>query len=306
MELEHLFSICWMSTCILIAIPLFKTIYSNIHNKPIVAITIIDYAYSDCLFFLFCFCFSFAIGVSACLLSETTTLSFSLSLLLSVASYFVFCNSLWSLAITGTLRFISIIKNSEQAGLQRLGPDYIAVWKIRLISFGLTSCLLLTNQIVFDIFPPFFYTLYYKETKPETFKFIHKINWIPIVLVILANTVPKLYNAFLKHKLFSKIPEKYAFSLETSLSFPLFILLAVASQFTTRINRLIYYDPMIIMFGCNVIPLMVIIQNKNMGQQIKEQTLQFMSQIHVLCKKCTTSVKPAVWENYNVDNELHI
>jgi hypothetical protein len=240
------------------------------------------------------------------LLSETTTLSFSLSLTLGAASFFVFCNSLWSLTITGALRFTSIIKNSEQAGLQRLGPDYIAVWKIRFISVALTSSLILSNYLFFNIFPPFFYTLYYKEADPETFRFIYKINWIPIVLVILANAVPKLYTAFLKRKLFSGNPERYALSLETSLSFPFFILLALVSQFTTRMNRLIFYDPLVIMFGCNVIPLMVILQNKSMRQRIIEQILQFFLQIHVLCKKCTTSVKPAEWGTFNVDNELHI
>jgi hypothetical protein len=307
MELEHLFSICWMVTCISIAIPLFKIIYNNSHNKPIVAITIIDLVYSDCIIFLFCFCFFSAIDVSACLLSETKTLSFSLSLTLGVATAALFGNSLWSLTITGTLRFILIIKNSEQAEIQFQGPDYIAIWKIRLISIVLSSCFILSNHIFFDILPTFFYTLQYEKAIPKTFNSLHKISWIPSVLVILANAVPKLYTAFLKQHLFSDIPERYALSLEISLSFPVFILVAIASQFTTRINSLIYYDPLLIMLGCNVIPLVVIMQNKNMRQHIIEQTYQFLLHIHVLCKKCTTiSVSPAICETLNVDNELHI
>jgi hypothetical protein len=225
---------------------------------------------------------------------------------LGLATYSLFGNSLWSLTITGSLRFISIVKNSEHSGIQILGPDYIAIWKIRIISIALTSCFILTNHIFFDVFPSFFYTLYYKEAKPKTYNSLYKINWIPNILVILANVVPKLCTAFLKQKLFSETPPRYALSLESSLSFPLFILVAVAAQFTTRMNSLIYYDPLLIMFGCNVIPLIVIMQNKNMRQCITEQTFQFVFHIYVLCKKCTTTVKPGICETFNADNELHI
>jgi len=308
MEFLHLLSISWMVTCILISIPLFKTIYDNIHNKPIVEITVINLAYCDCIFCLLCYCLIFAVGISACLLSETTSLSFSLSVTLSVASYFALCNSLWSLTITGILRFISIIKNSEQAGIQSLGPDYVAVWKIRLISIASTSCLILIGILFSNIFPAFFYTVYHEETttnipKPGTFR----VYWIPIITVTLANAVPKLYNKFMaKHQL-SGIPEKYALSLETSLSFPFLIFLAVAFQFTTRMNRLLFYDPLLIMFGCNIIPLMVIAQNKGMRHSLTEQSLKIIKYVFVLCKKHTTAVvAPADHETNNVDNESHI
>jgi hypothetical protein len=109
-----------------------------------------------------------------------------------------------------------------------------------------------------------------------------------------------------KHQL-SGIPEKYALSLETSLSFPFLIFLAVAFQFTTRMNRLLFYDPLLIMFGCNIIPMMVIAQNKGMRRSLTEQSLKIIKYVFVLCKKHTTAVvAPADHETNNVDNESHI
>jgi hypothetical protein len=71
---------------------------------------------------------------------------------------------LWSLAITGILRFISIIKNLEQAGIQCPGPDYIAIWKIRMISIAATSILILSGHLFFNTLPAIFYTLCNEET----------------------------------------------------------------------------------------------------------------------------------------------
>ena len=304
MEFNLLFSISWMLICIVISIPLFKIIYDYIQTKPIVEITIIDLAYSDCLFFLFSFCFIFTIGISACLLSETTYLGFTFALIFSWTSYFALCSSLWSLTITGLLRFISIIKNSEQAGIQILGPDNVGIWKIRWISIVLTSCLLFSGYFFFHTSPSLFYTLYNQEAtlKPT----IHsKVYWIPMITVTLANAVPKLYSTILKRKLFSSNPERYVLSLETSLSFPFLILLLAAFQFTTRANRLLYYDPLLVMFGSIVIPMIVILQNKKTNQPISEHISDLKMSVYTLFKKRTTNAVTPVCEN-NVGIELHI
>ena len=226
-----------------------------------------------------------------------------------MASYFALCNSLWSLTIIGILRFISIIKNSEQAGIQSLGPDYVALWKIRFISIAFTSIIVLSGSWFFNVFPAFFYTIYYDETTAQTFKptSYNKVYWIPIIMVTLSNAVPKLYTVFLARTWSTNIPEKYILSLETSLAFPFLILLAAAFQFTTRMNRLLYYDPLLVMFGCNVIPLMVIGQNKDMRQKIMEQSHKMFLSIHIFFKKHTTAaVTPTSFQIDNVENELHI
>ena len=100
-----------------------------------------------------------------------------------MASYFALCNSLWSLTIIGILRFISIIKNSEQAGIQSLGLDYVALWKIRFISIAFTSIIVLSGSWFFNVFPAFFYTIYYDEMTAQTLKpsSANKVFWIPFI-----------------------------------------------------------------------------------------------------------------------------
>ena len=303
MEFLYLFSISWMAICIVLSIPLCRIIYIHIHKKPLVEITIIDLVYSDCIFLMFWMCIIFAIGVSACLLSETSSLSFSLSLIISLSSFFPLCNCLWSLTISGILRFISIFKNSEQVGIQSLGPDYIAIWKIRLISMALTSSLILIGLLFSNAYPASFYTLYNKETNSE----IYKIYWIPVISATLTNTASKLYKTFLARQLFTDVQEKYAFSLETSLLLPIGLLLSLTTLFTTRMERLLYYDPLLVMCACNIVPLWIIVQSKSMYQHLIGQYREHMLFISVSFKKCrTTAVSPINCNNTNVDIEMHM
>jgi predicted neutral ceramidase superfamily lipid hydrolase len=131
MSISSYLAIVWICFCIFFSIPLIKIIYDHIHNKPIVSQTVIDLAYSDCILYLFAFDLLFAIALCWTLMSISTDLDFLPSLIFSMSTYFALCNSLWSLTITGILRFISLIKNSESDGIQSLGPDDIAIWKIR-------------------------------------------------------------------------------------------------------------------------------------------------------------------------------
>jgi hypothetical protein len=230
-------------------------------------------------------------------------------LALSGAIYAVISHCLCSLTVTGILRLISIIKNSEQAGIQSLGPDYVAIWKIRLISIASTSSLILIACWVLGTYPPYFNTLYYKEAIFRTYylSLISKVYWIPVIMVTLANAVPKLYTICLTGHLFSSIPEKYAISLGASLLIPFLILLGAAFQFTTRVTRLEYYDPLLIMFGCNFVPVFVIAQNKNMCQMITVGSLEIIYYGYFLCKKQTTiAVTSIYFQNNNVNIELHI
>jgi hypothetical protein len=43
------------------------------------------------------------------------------------------------LMISGVLRLASVLRLSEEAGIQRLGSDHEAIWKVRLISISLSS-----------------------------------------------------------------------------------------------------------------------------------------------------------------------
>jgi hypothetical protein len=60
--------------------------------------------------------------------------------------------------VSGIIRFVSIIKLSEEAGLQFFGSDFIAIWKVRFgsIAFALfISILLKENSSSFEhLFDP--------------------------------------------------------------------------------------------------------------------------------------------------------
>ena len=62
------------------------------------------------------------------------------------------------LIISGSIQFISIIKISEEAGIQILGPDNVAIWKVRVIvisTSSLMSLLMIKNSTAFEqIFNP--------------------------------------------------------------------------------------------------------------------------------------------------------
>jgi hypothetical protein len=289
MEIVNFVVICLIVLCLLLSLLMIKIIYLYIHKKPILSQTVIDLCYSDCVILLYCFNVSFACGVNLCLASTTTTIGFVPSLVISVAAYFFLCNSLWSLSISGVLRLITIVKNSEQAGIQVLGPDNVAIWKIRCISIGLTSSLLLTGILHFQSLPSFFYTLNYVKTIEGTELYQQdpfiKVYLIPMFVVIIANGLPKLYGMILARKYFSEHNQMFAISLENTLAFPFLIGLLVTSQFTTRIHRLLYYDPLLLMFGCNVIPLLIIMKNNCMTKQLEEESSKLLQCLSTFASK---------------------
>jgi len=98
-----------------------------------------------------------------------------------------------------------------------------------------------------------------------------KVYWIPMFLVVLANGLPKVYGMILAKLYFSEHNKKFAVSLESTLTFPFLIGLLILLQFTTtRMHRLLYYDPLLLIFACNVIPLIIITNNHNMNKKLSE------------------------------------
>jgi hypothetical protein len=128
--------------------------------------------------------------------------------------------------------------------------------------------------MVFQSPPSFFYTLFNDETIPGSLIYNRnksiKVYLVPMFIVAVANGLPKLYSILLKHKLFPSEQERFAFSLEAALTFPFLIALLISFQFTSRINRLVYYDPILLTFSCNVMPILIIKNNKAMLQRLKD------------------------------------
>ena len=99
---------------------------------------------------------------------------------------FSFHSFLACLIISGTLRLVSLIKISEEAGLQYFGPDNVAIQRVRMII--LTTSGLLSLVLIKD--PGSFKLIFYPSSEVE--KVITHFNIFPIATII--------YIAWYKHQ----------------------------------------------------------------------------------------------------------
>jgi hypothetical protein len=264
--------IFWVLFCILTSTCLKYALVNHIYKKPPVSSTVIDLAYADCFIFIYMFEIIFGSSIILCITSENLALSFELSLAITVINYFVVSNCQFSLTITGILRFVSLINKSEEIGIQSLGPDYLAIWKIRLMSFGLTLILLLSNIMCFHSIPILFYTLYSPVSLSYTSIYEQDpyigIYITPLVLASVANVVPKLYAIFTTKNFTNQTGEKFVLSLTNVLGFPSIVALIALSQFQDRFSVLTIHYPSILAFSSIIIPTIIIFRNEQLKKSI--------------------------------------
>ena len=89
---------------------------------------------------LFCFSISF---VHATFVAKSYRFAFS---------YVTIC-----LLVSGTLRFISLLKLSEEAGVQCLGSDLDGIWKVRILAISISSLISLIFLDTSTTFQQLFY-----------------------------------------------------------------------------------------------------------------------------------------------------
>jgi len=118
----ELFAITFLSLTLMVAIYPVAFIQRAIRQKPPASKTIIDLIYHDCIFFNYSAMFSFSVGVIGCLASDDNSIGFLAAISVALlASVFVWMLT-WSLTLSGSLRLISLIRRSEELGIQLLGP----------------------------------------------------------------------------------------------------------------------------------------------------------------------------------------
>ena len=88
------------------------------------------------MIYLFLLVFIASVGLINCLFDEDNeqTLNYNMSLFYSSGVMFFMVCVLVSLIWSGGLRLISLLHNSEAAGLELLGPENVAIVRIRWIS----------------------------------------------------------------------------------------------------------------------------------------------------------------------------
>ena len=118
-------------------------IYHCISTKKLITLTIIDFIYCDVVIYnnLTCLFSSAAIIHSLLSNSQDLTLSYELALGYSTAVAFFVTSASVSLIFGGFLKLLTLLKRSEEAGLQLLGPENLAIVKVRWISIAIGAIL---------------------------------------------------------------------------------------------------------------------------------------------------------------------
>ena len=278
--------ILWYIACLLVSFPLIKIIRDHIHDQPVANITVIDLTYSDCMVSIHVFGVIYSSSIVGCLMSDTMTLHFFPALILGEIMFTTVCYILVTLTITATLRFVTLVNNSEESGIQSLGPDDIAIWKIILFSLATAVAIPLIGLMFFQSIPSFSIVLFDSNVVPlsivlsqDPYSYVYLVL---IAIAVLTNVITKLYSTLILKTITPNSPHHFSLSVETALTFLLVIILQSLSTFLNRKYRFYFYYPIIFMFCCDIFPLMIIAKNKSMSKNLKDNILLFFDKFSCL------------------------
>ena len=160
-------SVSVLIICLPISMFLWQIILKYFSDKPLLSLTLVDLIYRDiivCIFLTFVI-YSTALTHVLTAGTDILTLSYEFSLLYVVILNFS-TNVIYMLMIlSGGLRFISLLKNSEAAGLQLLGVDSEALIIIRVASIFISLLIPGTTIPLYDAYPGIFRLLHEEKIK---------------------------------------------------------------------------------------------------------------------------------------------
>jgi hypothetical protein len=296
-----LLSILWLFLILLFSLVPCFVIYQFILKKQILAVTLVDLVYRDTIIYNYLICFVSSTSLIQCLSlnNETLTLSFEFAMAYSATIvFFISCLSI-SLIFSGSLKLISIIKKSEAAGLQLLGPDFSAINRIRLTSIIcslIIPCLMISSKNNHTRF----FSLLYGNFSTSNVQDINKnlgtllysaLPWIAAVVNIIAkicsnlmlNNIDQQQNVFIIYGSQQILSEdKLSFSLEAAIGIPLVILFGFLSSFSNRIERLTLFVPCQIMLLGFIIPLFIIKRNIKIMNFMKQNYINIVLEQHFI------------------------
>lgn len=294
MDFIDILVIFWIGLTLFVAFLLCATIVKYISGKATASLTIVNLIYKDVIIYINLFCLSVYIGIILCILSNNSehSIDFRTSVILSLFIYTFFHNIAISLSISGTLRLITLTKLSEEFGLQMLGPDSLAIYKVRFVSFFL-SITLVVYAIIFQEFYPTTIDLFYGIEDANFSKRVINMEVmilfnIPQACVVIVNSFTKLYSMWLNIAINKKLrrqnvqiflvstenngdnivtKKEKGFALPMNyvlaiiLTFPLLLLF---SQLSDRHSRLYFVEPTFLMNICCIVPLCIVLKHKKM------------------------------------------
>jgi hypothetical protein len=172
-----------------------------------------------------------------------------------------------------------LIKKSEEAGLQILGPENIAIVKIILVSVLLSAIFESSLVFFFNTHTAFLNLLHGTETisivKGVSENKYQGLFFVCPFLAILINGMIKIYSVRMKKQMEHSIPvftvqqwhteqnssdEKYSVSLGSVIGIPSIFIFTIFSSFANRELRLTFFCPFTVMLFSVVFPLIIILK----------------------------------------------
>ena len=226
-----------------------------------------------------------------------------------------FCiNNLYlCLILGGALRLISLLKNSEAAGLQIFGPDNDALQLFRLFSNVIS--ILFSCFAVFELnaYPGMFGLLFVEENQSNVEdimqnKFTALYLVLPFITVVV-NFVVHLYSKKMRRQLQNASSifvienaateqnvEKFTFSVSLVMIIPVFVLITFVQSFADRKQRLFFLSPFHIFMVNVALPMLIIFNNPHIKQFFLKHYIQcnMPLTIKICFSKCfTVRIGPA-------------
>jgi len=322
MEFVDIILIVWSFVTLTASFLVSATIYQYISKKPTVSCTLIDLIYRDIIVYIYLSSLATYIAIIACICSSNglQTLTFEWSVFFSLlTNSFLNCLAI-SMNISGGLRLISLLNNSEQFGLQLLGPDNLAIKKVRFISISLSIVLIMLGSLFFNVYPPSFDLYFYadevsiSETYSKNwFSMIYIISWI---LAVIIHCSAKCYSLWINYEL-NQLPsielgqiftitkseaskneekfeqfEKFTLSLDSVIVILMLLFVFLVSSLSKRSLRLYIIVPAQITFLCVIIPLYLILKNEKMKIILANLYQNSIFRIFYWCKNTSSTVCP--------------
>ena len=118
MGFEESVLIAWCISCLAVSLLLCLTIHEYISTKPLVTLTLVDLIYRDTLVYMYLLAMGSYIGIISCMTSTNGlhTIGFTWSVVLALQNNICINSYAISMIFSGSLRLISMIKNSEESG----------------------------------------------------------------------------------------------------------------------------------------------------------------------------------------------
>ena len=314
--------ISFLAICQTTSLFLWHIIYQYISKKPLISVTLVDWIYRDTIVYIYSFCSLYSIAIIHTLIggNEKFSLEFEYTIIYTFLINF-FCNNIYvCLTIAAGLRLISLIKSSEAAGLQLLGPDNEAVPIVRGISIFISFIFPCYVIFVLGAYPGLF-GLFHGDESRSNLVDIQNNMYVSLYLLLPCLTSAtnlsvlicsswikkKMKDAFsvfiiYKVKTQSANPKKFLFTFSQATFVPVLTITVFLQSFCDRKQRLFFLSPLHIFLCSVLLPVFIILKNKKMKTKLGNQLVQSFKRIIITCltflkKRFYVKIKPINYSN---------